>query len=76
MAASMSRSWPRYRLLFAVGSHCSPAAARWDNAAHGRNRLVAHGEDDLNWGEPLLGEIEFAPDYSADLPLWVSVHRW
>jgi hypothetical protein len=36
----------------------------------GQNPWWHPSEDDLDWAEPLPREIELAPEYSADLPLW------
>jgi len=36
----------------------------------GQNPWWHPTEDDLAWAQPLSKEIELAPDYGADLPLW------
>ena len=36
----------------------------------GENAWWHPGKDDLDWDEPLPGQIDLSPDYSADLPLW------
>jgi len=45
--------------------------------AVGENPWWHPGKDDLDRDEPLPDEIELAPDYSAELPLWGDDgHGW